>query len=437
MHEDVRNQVIQEFHCPSHFYTEKNYSLMIPHVYWKGLYDDVRRYCTTCFQCQANKKPNSLPAGTLEPHDITDYCWHTVTMDFLTELHTTENGFDAIFVIVDKISKRAILVATMKTINAQDAAILLQDFVFSKHGVCRRIICDRDPKFRLHFWCGLMRIIQIKLNMSTISHPQTDGQSENTIRTLSNMLRNSSQQLSNDWARLLSIFEFEYYSSKLLSTGLAPFEVDLGLIPQGPSARKFSIAEIPFQRARDHCEMLSVFQKIAKDNLAYAGARQQFYAYRTRDVSVSFLESDLVMLSTERLDRFTLLNLPTKWRPKFLHPLRVSKVMGPVTYQIELPPKMWRVPKFFHVSKLKAFYRSNSRSNPLPITIDADGEIGHEVERILDKKKGKSDIVLSCSIRWGEPECEATWIRNSELRHGRKIIREYEDATRTPLSKFW
>lgn len=100
---------------------------------------------------------------------------------------------------------------------------------------------------------------------------------------------------------MLSIFESEYNASKNQSTGLAPFEVDMGPIPEGPSARKFSIAEIPFQGALYYGEMLSVFQKLAKDNLADARTSQDFSANRTRDFSLSFLEGDLVVFRAKRI----------------------------------------------------------------------------------------------------------------------------------------
>ncbi len=92
------------------------------------------------------------------------------------------------------------------------------------------------------------------------------------------------------------------------------------------------------------------------------------------------------MLSTKSLDTFKKSNLPQKWRPKFLGPLRVLKVMGPVTYKIEMPPNVNRAHNVFHVSKLKAYHMPGKGPGPLSVVVDADGNVEQEVAAILDRK---------------------------------------------------
>ena len=127
-------------------------------------------------------------------------------MDFVTELPTSSSGFDAVLVIVDKLSKRALFNPTNKTLHTPEAAALLHSQVFSKHGVPALIISDRDPRFKSKFWKGLMEVLSVKLNLSTADHPQTDGQSEITIRTLSNMLRRSIQTAPDAWHELFIVY---------------------------------------------------------------------------------------------------------------------------------------------------------------------------------------------------------------------------------------
>ncbi|GJY62746.1 putative reverse transcriptase domain-containing protein [Tanacetum coccineum] len=61
--------------------------------------------------------------------------------------------------------------------------------VFSRHEVPASIISDRDSRFASHFWQSLQKAIGTQLDMSTVYHPQTDGQSERTIQMLEDMLR--------------------------------------------------------------------------------------------------------------------------------------------------------------------------------------------------------------------------------------------------------
>ena len=51
------------------------------------------------------------------------------------------------------------------------------------------IVSDRDPRFTTHFWKSFQRAMGTQLMMSTAFHPQTDDQSERTIRVLEDMLR--------------------------------------------------------------------------------------------------------------------------------------------------------------------------------------------------------------------------------------------------------
>ena len=48
---------------------------------------------------------------------------------------------------------------------------------------------DRDPRFNSRFWRQFQECLGTKLKMSTVYHPQTDGQSESTIQTIEDMLR--------------------------------------------------------------------------------------------------------------------------------------------------------------------------------------------------------------------------------------------------------
>ena len=275
--ETLRIDMIEQFHVPAHFGTDKTYAKLARHVYWSGMYDDTDKFCSACHDCQVNKVPNTRPQGKLQPHEIPTKVWDVITMDFLTELPRCSAGFDSVFVIVEKLSKRAIFIPTTKGVTAAGAAQLLQDAAFSKHGITVKMISDR-AKFKSNFWKSLAQLLNIKLNISTSDHPQTDVQSEVMIKTLSNMIRKTIQEEKENWQTVLSTMEFEYNSSKNASTGLTPFEVDLGRIPHNPVTRKLEACGVKYQSAADLVEKRNAFRALARDNLAEAQARQRHYA---------------------------------------------------------------------------------------------------------------------------------------------------------------
>ncbi|GJR74473.1 putative reverse transcriptase domain-containing protein [Tanacetum coccineum] len=130
-------------------------------------------------------------------------------MDFVTKLPKTPNGYDTIWVIVDRLTKSAHFLPMKETNPMKKLMKLYMKEVVTWHGVPVFIISDRDSKFTSLFWKALHKALGNRLDMSTAYHPQTDGQSERTIQTLEDML---------------SLVEFSYNNSYHTSIKAAPFE---------------------------------------------------------------------------------------------------------------------------------------------------------------------------------------------------------------------
>ncbi|GJR30882.1 putative reverse transcriptase domain-containing protein [Tanacetum coccineum] len=96
--------------------------------------------------------------------------------------------------------------------------------VVTRHGIPVSIICDHDPRFASNFWRSLQKVLGTSLDMSTVYHSQTDGQSEITIQTLKYMLRACVIDFGNGWVKHLPLVEFSYNNSYHASIKAAPFE---------------------------------------------------------------------------------------------------------------------------------------------------------------------------------------------------------------------
>ena len=140
----------------------------------------------------AAKSSNQVPAGLLQPLEIDDERWETVTMDLVTKLPTTKNNNDTIVVFVDKLSKMVHCCPANEKdgkTKAPHMARMFFDNIVRLHGVPKRIVSDRDRRFISSFWQELWRLLGTKLAMSTSYHPQTDGQTERMNRTLEDVIR--------------------------------------------------------------------------------------------------------------------------------------------------------------------------------------------------------------------------------------------------------
>ncbi|GJX56325.1 putative reverse transcriptase domain-containing protein [Tanacetum coccineum] len=159
---------------------------------------------------------------------IPEWEWEKIAMDFITKLPRSSSGHDAIWVIVDRLTKSAHFLAIREDYSMEKLARLYIDEIVARHGVPTSIISDRDGRFTSRFWQTMQKALGTRLDMSTAYHPQTDGQSERTIQTLEDMLRACVIDFGGSWNIHLPLAEFSYNNSYHSSIRCAPFEALYG-----------------------------------------------------------------------------------------------------------------------------------------------------------------------------------------------------------------
>ena len=98
-------------------------------------------------------------------------------MDFIVKLPPSDT-YDTVLTITDTFSKASVFIPCNKTIDATNTAKLYATYVLPHYGLPTRIISDHNPHFTSTFTRELCRTLSINQNISTVYHPQTDGQSE-------------------------------------------------------------------------------------------------------------------------------------------------------------------------------------------------------------------------------------------------------------------
>ncbi len=151
-------------------------------------------------------------------------------MDFITAVPKSER-FDAILVVVDKLSKYAHFAPLSHPYTATSVARVFLDHVFKLHGMPLTITSDRDAIFISTFWQELMKVQGVKLQMSTAYHPQTDGQTKRVNQCLEAYLRCMTGERPQEWSKWLPLAEWWYNTNFHTSTALTPFEVLYGQPP--------------------------------------------------------------------------------------------------------------------------------------------------------------------------------------------------------------
>ena len=110
-------------------------------------------------------------------------------MDFVVGLPRTRTDHDAIYVIVDRLTKSAYFLAMRSTSSLERLAKLYINEIVKLHRVSISIMSNQDPYFTSRFWPKLHKALGTTLHFSTTFHPQIDNQSERTIQTLEDMFR--------------------------------------------------------------------------------------------------------------------------------------------------------------------------------------------------------------------------------------------------------
>ncbi|CAM8986776.1 unnamed protein product [Rhodiola kirilowii] len=120
-------------------------------------------------------------------------------MDFITGLPSMRKGYDSIWVIVDRLTKKSHFIPVKTSYSSEQYARIYIDEIVRLHGVPISIISDRGTQFTSRFWRLVQEALGTRLHLSTAFHPQTDRQLERTIQILEDMLRGCIIDFKGSW----------------------------------------------------------------------------------------------------------------------------------------------------------------------------------------------------------------------------------------------
>lgn len=422
---ELRRELISEAHDPTiagHMGMAKTEERLARYFYWPNMSRLVRQYVKTCPVCQLTKASNRARLGLNQPHKIPTRRWEVMSLDQILGLPRTARGNNVLTVFVDKLSKLIVAVPCPDTCTGEDIVDQFMTKVFCRgFGMPEMIISDRDPKFDSKFWRSyFQKRSGTTLNMSTPNHAETDGQTERANRTIEEMLRAFVNEFQDNWDNLIPYMEFAYNDSVNLSTGVTPFYLTYGQHPRTPLA----IARgPPREAAPDSAD--SVLQTINKALVKARLALERAIDRQSRNINLhrrhhTFQVGDKVRLSAEHLNLPAAEATKRKLGKKFYGPFTITRVVNPVSYELDLP-KTSRMYPVVHVSHLCEYHeapdlfpnRKELYEPPPPQEIE--GEQYYEIESFVRTRyTGPRQEFL---IHWkGYTENDREWRKLSDLK---------------------
>ncbi|KAK5784835.1 hypothetical protein PVK06_039374 [Gossypium arboreum] len=412
--------ILNEAHCSRmaiHPGSTKMYNDLKRRFWWHGMKRDISDFVSRCLICQQVKAEHQVPSGLLQPITIPEWKWDRVTMDFVSGLPLSASKKDAVWVVVDRLTKSAHFVPVRTDFSMDKLAELYVSQIVKLHGVPISIVSDRDPRFTSRFWKKLQEALGTKLHFSTAFHPQTDGQSERVIQILEDMLRCCVLEFSGSWERYLPLIEFAYNNSFQSSIKMAPYEALYGRKCRTPlfwtelgESKIFGVDLI-----RDAEQKV----KVIRESLKIAFDRQKSYADMKRK-DIEYQVGDKVFLKVSPWKKILRFGRKGKLSPRFIGPYEISERVGPVAYRLILPPELKKVHDVFHVSMLRR-YRSDPSHVISPSEIEIQANMSYEEEpiRILSRevKELRNKRVPLVKVLWLKHGIEeATWETENSMR---------------------
>jgi hypothetical protein len=465
----LKDLLLQQCHASAaagHMGTAKTYERVARRFWWNGVRADVVDYVSHCPACQRNKhRRRDGPRGVLHPVPLPSRRFEVVSMDFVTGLPRSEDGYDAILTLTDKLTKLVRLIPLRfgeSTSSAEEVARLFVDHWWRHHGMPAKLMSDRDSRFCSAFWQEFARLTGAQAAMTTSFHPQANGQAENTNQTMEAVLRAYVDPRQTDWSRRLTAVEFSINDSVHTSTGYTPFQLVYGESPLSHLDLFLQCARQEERRAagRSQQQQLDAARRFtekwrrdladARLKLERAQLLQKLY-YDRRRKQVTYEVGDRLLISKKHLTLPADRDLPWKLRALWDGPYPVTQVLKAedgtaFAYKVDLPAPVRKtgLHDVFTADKVVK-YREDSRWPSQQMVVPepevVEGEREYYVDRIIRHrdvlprgraKRGEAKKrVREYLVLWrGAPVSEAQWRRVEDLNVGGVLgpWRDYEQA---------
>lgn len=310
--DNIRTFLIQTIHdqpLTGHPGKNKMFELVTRSYWWPTLWKDIDTFRRACHGCHRDNPSRLLKSGLLKPLPVPSHRWKDLSIDFIGPLPVTKEGdFDAIVVVVDRLSKDKVIVECNTTVDSAQLAKLLVRHVFCLHGLPDTIVSDRGPQFISALWSAVCHRLRIRINLSTAHHPESDGQTERANQDVERFLRAFVNVNQDDWNEWLPMCQFALSTTVNSTTGVTPFFANNAYHPRmdfdAPKVARADASATVLAgnfAGNEYVRKMEEITQVLKDNMRAAQETHERNANKKRRPSPLYRVGDMVYLSSKNI----------------------------------------------------------------------------------------------------------------------------------------
>ena len=428
----VAPDILAVAHGESHPGFSCYYEIITRSWFIRGLTKLLRAFICHCPQCLALQTRRHPLYGSLQPIESPPVPFFTLTLDFMLALPLSKEKYNAIMSVTCKFSKRVTLIEGADTWSVEQwAHAFLNRLDLIDWGLSGELITDWDPKFLSKFWTALFAKLGVKLLYSIPYHPQTDGSSKRTNRTVEIALRFfvHAMEDTSRWPEVLPRIYSLLNNTSSSTTGKTPNEIAYGFSPRRPLDLCLAATSPNTYVARTGAAD-AIFFALANHKEHYDRSHQPLFM-KVGDWAMLKLHKGYLIPSS--------VGVTKKLTQQYVGPFQVVEKVGRLAYKLEVPSDC-RIHPVFSVAQLELapnpsedpFRRLRPQQPPsVFVEGDTDKHKSFEIDRLLNKRtvrKGKARAVeyLICWTGYG-PEWDR-WYNVKDLDNASDLVCDYKKA---------
>jgi hypothetical protein len=332
--------------------------------YWSGMSAAVQLACRNCHYCCKRKANNIVAKVPIMKYAFDERPNSRVHMDLTGPFNLAKSGYYYILLLKCALTKWLTLIPVI----TKDMEHIQQEYIdkFTGHfGAPLMLITDQGTEFHNLLARQLAELWGVRKVVITPRNPRSDGQAENAMRTVKDMLQAFTNENQDDWDEKLSAVAQAHNNTINDATGMTPYFLVHGVEMTMPSQEHieelnvddFHSTVLKQKEAMEWCwkyaaERCSVNADVGAKSII-PNERLEFVPYEVGDFFYNKVVARRFAKNTSKKAN-SKIALSTKLQFRYVGPYMIKEVLSPIIYKAIIHNKE----KVVHALNMKPMLRT-------------------------------------------------------------------------------